>query len=36
MLSAVMLLVARGGHSIDEERPDLVIDAILDVVKASR
>ena len=29
-------IVVRGGHSIDEERPDLVIDAILDVVKASR
>ena len=29
-------IVVRTGHAVEEEDPDLVIDAILDVVKAAR
>ncbi len=29
-------LVVRTGHAVEEDDPDLVIDAVLDVVKAAR
>ena len=30
------LLVARTGHAVEEDDPELVIDAVLDVVRAAR